>query len=54
MTKTTLNRINPVVRPACGPVMGEYRDNVAIFRGIPYGANCDGTARFLPPKPAEK
>lgn len=44
---------NPVAKTACGMVMGENRDGIAVFRGIPYAGNCDGKQRFLAPVPAE-
>lgn len=44
---------NPIVTTTHGKVLGENRDGVAIFRGIPYGRDCDGDRRFLPPVPAE-
>lgn len=40
-----------VVPTQYGAVQGEERDGVAIFRGIPYGGDCDGENRFLPPQP---
>lgn len=49
----TVTELNPVVRVGQGQIRGENRDGVAIFRGIPYGAACDGARRFLPPLPAE-
>ena len=49
----TVTELNPVVTTRHGLVLGESRDGVAIFRGIPYGANCGGARRWLPPLPAE-
>ncbi len=43
----------PIVQTTHGHVMGENREGVAIFRGIPYGADCDGEYRFKEPRPAE-
>lgn len=43
----------PIAVTSHGKVMGECREGVAIFRGIPYGGNCDAERRFLPPVPAE-
>ena len=37
-----------IIRTANGPVCGERRDSVAVFRGIPYGT----AQRFMPPQPA--
>ena len=52
MNYATVTDSNPVVRVGQGLIRGENREGVAIFRGIPYGAPCDGTRRFLPPLPA--
>ena len=38
----------PVADTIYGKVMGENRNGVAVFRGIPYGGSCDGDKRFLP------
>lgn len=35
-----------------GTVRGFCRNGNLVFYGIPYGAECDGTARFREPKPA--
>ena len=43
----------PVVMTAKGAVRGENKQGVAVFHGIPYGDNCDGEYRFLPPRPAK-
>lgn len=45
----TIKDNNPVVTTTHGKVMGENRNGIAIFRGIPYGGDCDGEQRFLPP-----
>lgn len=34
-----------------GLVRGRLRDGVNIFKGVPYGADTSGDARFLPPRP---
>lgn len=49
----TVKEVNPIAETCHGDVRGENRGGVAIFRGIPYGGNCDGMHRFLPPDPAE-
>ena len=43
----------PVVKTGSGKVMGETREGVAIFRGIPYGGDCGPGRRFMAPVPAE-
>ena len=43
----------PIVRTTHGLIKGENRGGVAVFRGIPYGGNCDGKMRFKAPVPAE-
>ncbi|GGD88808.1 carboxylesterase/lipase family protein [Paenibacillus nasutitermitis] len=48
----TVKESNPVVDTIHGKVQGENRNGIAIFRGIPYGGNCDGKSRFLPSVPA--
>ncbi len=42
----------PVVRTSSGAVLGENREGVAVFRGIPYGGDVSGENRFLPAEPA--
>ena len=39
---------NTVAETVYGKVMGENRNGVSVFRGIPYGGGCDTTNRFLP------
>jgi para-nitrobenzyl esterase len=42
----------PVARTSAGPVRGELDDGIAVFRGIPYGADT-GPHRFQPPRPPQ-
>lgn len=49
----TVTETHPVIKTTHGAVKGENRDGIAIFRGIPYGAACDGKNRFKEPQPAE-
>ncbi len=42
----------PVAQTTHGKIFGENRDGVAVFRGIPYGDDCGGGNRWLPPRPA--
>lgn len=42
----TVTDLEPVVMTEYGAVLGENRDGVAIFRGIPYGGSVSGEARF--------
>lgn len=44
---------HPVVTTQSGRIRGCMRDCNGIFRGIPYGDNCDGEHRFLPPRPVK-
>jgi len=39
----------PIVQTTYGPIFGEVRDGISIFRGIPYGGRVDGDRRWLPP-----
>ena len=43
----------PFVQTTHGPIRGQLRGGIALFRGIHYGDRCDGERRFLPPQPAE-
>lgn len=42
-----------IVSTRAGRVRGFRRHGIYTFRGIPYGADPSGTARFLPPRPVE-
>ncbi len=44
---------NPVVSTVHGSVMGENRNGIAVFRGIPYGFDTGGQYRFQAPRAAE-
>ncbi len=38
----------PIVQTTSGPIFGEVRDGICVFRGIPYGGRVDGDRRWLP------
>lgn len=42
--------VQPVVRTKAGPVRGRMQDSIAVFLGVPYGANTR-ERRFQPPLP---
>ena len=43
---------DPVAPTPAGPVRGRFDDGIAVFKGIPYGADT-ATRRFEPPAPPE-
>ena len=48
------NTAPDIVNITTGSILGvrNYTSNVRYWRGVPFGANTNGTNRFLPPKPA--
>ena len=53
MTIEQAKQLGPVAHTSAGWVLGGAREGVEIYRGIPYGANCEGERRFLPPVAAQ-
>ncbi len=43
----------PIVRTTHGAIVGEWRKDIAIFRGVPYGGRVDRERRWLTAEPAE-
>lgn len=43
----------PYVQTTHGTIVGEWRRDIAIFRGIPYGGRVDQERRWMPAQPAE-
>ena len=43
----------PIVETKSGKVVGENREKVAVFHGIPYGDRCDRERRFQAPQPVK-
>lgn len=48
----TVREEHPLVTVKQGTVRGFSREGIAIFKGIPYGGPCEGSARFQAPVPA--
>lgn len=44
---------NPIVDTTHGSVMGANVGGMQVYKGIPYGDDCDGEARFLAPEIAQ-
>ena len=45
--------MDQIVEIKNGKLRGEVRNNIVLFKGIPYGDVCDGEWRFLPPRPVK-
>ncbi len=43
--------MNPIAETTSGKIRGATIDDVAAFRGVPYGASTGGANRFLSPRP---
>jgi para-nitrobenzyl esterase len=44
----------PIVETAEGRVRGLVSGGIAVFKGLPYGADTSGRNRFMPPQPVKK
>ena len=44
---------NPTVHPPVGPVEGQYEDDIAVFKSVPYAEPPVGPLRWRPPQPVK-